>query len=211
MKRFIITFALLSFCLIFISCGVLFPFWRPDTTCYPQMISQDQATSIKHLTSSCDYYNYGYKQYVKNKDKPKRFGFLYLFMESQQDYKIKTKNIRLNTNKMNIKESYGLFGLSGSIYIYKGNNMISIPINTCYFSNDTINIVITSNEGDTLMNSYILADESFSKPFSLLGTDTTYIDSVWYECVRNLDIHGKLSKHSSLERKAMEFSMGINK
>lgn len=200
---YIILFAAFSM----VSCGGM-PFfcWIPDTSCHPRMIDEEKNTGIRYLASVCDYYNYGYINHVRNKMKPKRFCYLDVFVVSDRDYRIKMKNKKINADSKRIKESHMLYDSWVSEEIYQGVNLVSFPIKTCLFSNDTLNVLITSDDGDTLMNTSILADESFSEPFRLPGTDSTHIDSLWRESMHNKYVHGKLPRHSSLERKAMEFA-----
>ena len=187
-----------------VSCGGPPLCWMPDTTCLPRKLSEDKHTGISYLASDCNYYNYGYVKYVKDKRKPKRFCYLNVFVESDRDYRIKLKRKKIKADRHRIKGMHKLSDSWGNVDIFQGVNMLSFPMKTCAFSNDTINVIITNEEGDLLMNTCILADESFSEPFQLLGTDSTYIDSLWYESMQNRYAHGKLPKHSTLEREAVK-------
>ena len=167
--------------------------WIPDTTCYPTLIYQEQANKIRYMASCCDYYNYGYVKYVKNKNKPKRLCYLTLFVDSDKDYRLSSKDIYVETDKSRIRKRKYMFGACKK-NIFAGVNMVSVPLKTRLFSNDTICVVIRNNDGDTLMRSTILADESMSREFQLLGVDTTCIDSVWQASIKNMELHGKPTK-----------------
>lgn len=187
MKKILLYLFLIS--LIMVSCDSMPLFWRPDTVCYLQLTSRNQENGIRYLTSECHYYNYGYINYEKNKDVPKRFGFLNIYVESDIDFELKNKNIVINSNNRIRKCRENLCN-KGQI-VYNGVNIISIPIKTCLFMNDTINVILISDEGDSLMNTTIMADESLSSPFKLHESGSTYIDSIWNESIRNLEIQRK--------------------
>ena len=144
---------------------------------------------------------------MKNKRKPKRFCYLNVFVEADHDYKLKLKGKKINADSQRIKGKHRLSDSWVSVDVFQGVNVLSFPMKTCAFSNDTINVVITSDEGELLMNTRLLADEAFSKPFRLLGTDSTYIDSLWYESVQNRYVHGSLPRHGFLEREAVKFAL----